>query len=493
MKKSVLSVLLIAILTGCYQEIPTPPMITFDYTVPGDIGVCVLPCKVNFRNFSEHADSFQWDLGDGATSDESDPTHTYTQEGVYKVKLTGKGKGGVNGTTLDVVIREPAKPVAAFDMVGGGCTAPCEISFVNRSKDATRYEWNFGDGSTSQQESPKHIYTKGGTYQISLKAYGSLLAASSSIAKSVSVINIAKPTADFEVGYRGDGLKYSYGFLNRTQNATSYSWDLGDGTFSTEKSIDRHTYLEHGTYKVKLTAVGPGGTTVQEFMLVIPLDGLKMILVEGGSFYMGSATSEVTSPIHQRTLRTFYISQTPVLAMQYFEFCRARKRTPPAQPWTSVNLNLEAQGTHPVVNVSWFDAVEFCKWLSEKTGKTFRLPTEAEFEYAAKGGSKSKGYAYPGGNNAEELGWCRTNSGGTTHEVMQKKPNELDLYDMSGNVWEWCEDWFGSYLSTSRSEWKVVRGGSLNYDCHRGQSTQRGYFTPDLKLDHAGFRVVMEP
>ena len=483
---------MIATLTGCYQEIPPPPVISFDYTVPGDLDYCVLPCRVNFRNISEHADSFQWDLGDGANSDESQPTHTYTQEGVYKVKLIGKGKGGVNGTTLDVLIMEPAKPVAAFDIVGGGCTVPCEINFVNRSKDATSYEWDFGNGSTSQQVNPKHTYTKGGTYTVNLKASGGQ-SRSSTATRSVSVIDIAKPTGDFLVIRRDDGLKYSYEFRNRTQNTTSFLWDLGDGTSSTQKSIDRHNYLEYGTYKIKLTAVGPGGTTVREFSLSIPLDGLKMILVEGGSFYMGSANSEVTSPIHQRTLRTFYISQTPVLAMQYFEFCRAKKRTPPAQPWTSVNLNLEADGTHPVVYVSWFDAVEFCKWLSEKTGKTFRLPTEAEFEYAAKGGNKSKGYAYPGGSNAEELGWCRTNSGGITHKVMQKKPNELDLYDMSGNVWEWCEDWFGSYLSTSRSESKVVRGGSLNYACDRGQSTQRGRFTPDLKLDHAGFRVVMEP
>jgi sulfatase modifying factor 1 len=217
--------------------------------------------------------------------------------------------------------------------------------------------------------------------------------------------------------------------------------------------------------------------------------GLNMILVEGGTFNMGGEIQQEL-PVHSRTVNSFYMSQTPVLTMQYAEFCRSKGRAIPSQPWMTGDQHYDYT---PVVNVSWSDADEFCKWMSQKHGKKFRLPTEAEWEFAAKGGRKTRGYVYSGSNNPSEVSWCKDFSGNKAHEVKQKRPNELDLYDMSGNVWEWCDDWYRDYLSNQSSEWKTVRGGSWNYDCYRSRSSARGYFSPDLKLDHVGFRIVMEP
>jgi formylglycine-generating enzyme required for sulfatase activity len=130
------------------------------------------------------------------------------------------------------------------------------------------------------------------------------------------------------------------------------------------------------------------------------------------------------------------------------------------------------RGTRPVAGVDWYDAVKYCNWLSEKEGLTpcydvkgrlsqcdfsadgYRLPTEAEWEYAARGGQRSQGYIYAGSDNVDDVGWYEGNSGKQTYPVGQKQPNELGLYDMSGNMWEWCWDWYGEdyYASSPASD-----------------------------------------
>ncbi|CAN0540671.1 unnamed protein product, partial [Scytosiphon promiscuus] len=100
---------------------------------------------------------------------------------------------------------------------------------------------------------------------------------------------------------------------------------------------------------------------------------------------------------------------------------------------------------HPVISVTWYGAIEYTKWLSEQTKQSYRLPTEAEWEYAARGGKESKDYMYAGSNSIDKVGWYSSNSNDETHPVGQKIGNELGIYDMSGNVWEWCNDWYGEY------------------------------------------------
>ena len=154
----------------------------------------------------------------------------------------------------------------------------------------------------------------------------------------------------------------------------------------------------------------------------------------------------------------------------------------------------------PVVNVSWDDVQIFISALNSLTGKNCRLPAEAEWEYAARGGNKSKKYKYSGGNNLDEVGWYDDNSGLGTHPTGQKKPNELGIYDMSGNVWEWCSDWYDSYSANAATNHtgavsglnRVRRGGGGSYYAVFCRVAYRGGSIPSGRYDDIGFRLVLD-
>jgi formylglycine-generating enzyme required for sulfatase activity len=216
-----------------------------------------------------------------------------------------------------------------------------------------------------------------------------------------------------------------------------------------------------------------------------------MIPVKGGTFSMG-ATAEQSNPendekpVHQVTLSNYYIGETEVTQAL----------------WTAVmgeNPSKFKGDNRPVEQVSWKDCQTFISKLNALTGKNFRLPTEAEWEYAARGGSKSRGYQYSGSNNLSSVAWYDDNSGSQTHDVKAKSPNELGIYDMSGNVWEWCQDWYGSYSSTSvtnpTGDWsgslRVIRGGSW-YNYARGcRSADRRNSAPGWRDNILGLRLVL--
>ena len=203
--------------------------------------------------------------------------------------------------------------------------------------------------------------------------------------------------------------------------------------------------------------------------ITIPVkDGISidMVRVEAGTFTMG-ATPEMENPeddekpTHQVTLTNdYYIGK--------YEVTQAL--------WQAVMGNNPSgfKGDNlPVEYVSWYDCLEFISKLNRITGKTFRLPTEAEWEYAARGGKKSRGYQYSGSSNLSDVAWYSDNSGSKTHAVGSKQANELGIYDMTGNVWEWCQDWFGSYSGSSQvnpigansGSRRVGRGGSWLQHC----------------------------
>ena len=187
-----------------------------------------------------------------------------------------------------------------------------------------------------------------------------------------------------------------------------------------------------------------------------------MIRVEGGTFQMGATTEQGSvaydneKPVHQVTLSPYYIGETEVTQ----------------ELWEAVmgsNPSTYKGKKHPVEMVSWNDCQEFIRKLNAKTGGQFRLPTEAEWEYAARGGKKSNGYKYSGSNTIDDVAWyTETTHDEGTHDVKTKQTNELGLYDMSGNVLEWCQDWIDYYSSSSQSDPKgplsgsdrVIRGGS---------------------------------
>lgn len=226
----------------------------------------------------------------------------------------------------------------------------------------------------------------------------------------------------------------------------------------------------------------------------------ELIRVEGGTFQMGmeepvDENDSNARPLRMVTLRTYRIAKTETTVAQYRAYCSATGRQMPNTPNWGWNDN------HPITGISWDDAMAYCKWLSDTTKKTYRLPTEAEWEFAARGGAKSKGFIYSGGQSVYMIGWYEENSNFGTQPVARKRPNELGLHDMSGNVWEWCLDWYGPYTdaavtdpqgSTTNQYFKVLRGGSWNYVQEGARVANRNFFSPDSRLNDFGFRVVME-
>jgi len=151
--------------------------------------------------------------------------------------------------------------------------------------------------------------------------------------------------------------------------------------------------------------------------------------------------------------------------------------------------------------VSWEDCQEFIRKLNSLTGRVFRLPTEAEWEYAARGGNRSSGYRYSGSNDIDEVAWYDGNAGMTTHPVGQKRANELGLYDMSGNVYEWCSDWYGSYSSAPQTNPqgpatgsdRVCRGGFYWFDAGVCRVSDRRRLVPSYRGCDLGLRLVLVP
>ena len=202
----------------------------------------------------------------------------------------------------------------------------------------------------------------------------------------------------------------------------------------------------------------------------------EMVAVKGGTFTMGASSGDSDAfdwekPAHSVTLGDYYIGKFEVTQ----ELWEAVMGSKPSYNggWTN---EYGVGKNYPAYRVSWDDCQTFIRKLNSLTGANFRLPTEAEWEYAARGGNKSRGYKYSGSNNINDVAWYTDNSGSKTHAVGTKSPNELGIYDMSGNVWEWCQDWYGSYGSGSQTNpqgpssasRRVIRGGSwgnLARDC----------------------------
>ena len=231
----------------------------------------------------------------------------------------------------------------------------------------------------------------------------------------------------------------------------------------------------------------------------------NMIKVEGCTFKMGAQSTDPNGenydsesdsderPIHSVTLDDYYIGETEVTQ----------------ELWEAVmgtNPSFISGSNNPVECVSWNDCQEFIAKLNDLTGLEFRLPTEAEWEYAARGGNKSQGYKYAGSNTIGEVAWYRVNAYDVgkssfdygTHQVGTKAPNELGLYDMSGNVYEWCSDRYGSYSLSEQSNptgpstgsYRVSRGGSWYLNARRCRVSYRYDYNPDYRSDYNGFRLV---
>ena len=249
-----------------------------------------------------------------------------------------------------------------------------------------------------------------------------------------------------------------------------------------------------------------------------------MANIEGGTFKMGNnAGHNDEKPVHTVTLNSFSLGKYEVTFAEFKRFVDAtgyktdaeqtdssrHKHGLPPRGVYNGTWNKTMQGKllplidslKPVGNVSWNDATAYCEWLSSVTGKKFRLPTEAEWEYAASGGVKSKHYKFAGSNNLNEVAWYLQNSDRKAHVVGQKMANELDLYDMAGNNREWCSNWYGEfYYKTSPEDNpagpkmgtnRVLRGGSWGSNADRMRFTYRNKDFPYNSALDFGFRVAI--
>ena len=237
----------------------------------------------------------------------------------------------------------------------------------------------------------------------------------------------------------------------------------------------------------------PSTSSVSEETILEPVTGMVFVRIPGGKFMMGDVLEEGgdnEKPVHAVALDGFYLGKYPVSQGQW------QKLIP--------DIPCRFRGDRlPVEQVTWDEVHGFIQKLSEANGgkDSFRLPTEAEWEYAARSGGKNQRYA--GGDTAEAVAWFDENSDGTTHPVGEKAPNDLGLYDMSGNVWEWCMDTFlaGAYqrhqvrnpICTQEGPDRVIRGGSWNIDVWSVRCSRRFSFPCDFSGAGLGFRLVLVP
>ena len=297
--------------------------------------------------------------------------------------------------------------------------------------------------------------------------------------------------------------------------ATELTGDIGEGiTSGTNKKIVWDFGVEHPE------------TFSDKFMIEISADdgvntgGIpgELVYVQGGTFEMGSNNGDDDEkPIHSVTLNSFYIGKYEVTHKEYIEFLNSKGVNSDGSYNGEEYIDMDDEDcavgysngsfyfkgsscasteNTPVIEVTWYGAKAYCEWAGG------RLPTEAEWEYAARGGNKSKGYKYSGSNNIDEVAWYNDNSGSKTHEVGTKQPNELGIYDMTGNVWEWCNDWYdGSYYSISPNSnpqgpttgsYRIVRGGSWYFSANSCRVAYRNDYVPRRSIGYIGFRLAKE-
>ncbi len=218
----------------------------------------------------------------------------------------------------------------------------------------------------------------------------------------------------------------------------------------------------------------------------------EMVRVEGGTFTMG-ATAEQASDAFSDELPTHKVTLSPFLIGKYEVSQTLWLAVMGENPSVNTGINL------PVDNVTWNECQTFITKLNELTGKNFRLLTEAEWEYAARGGNKSKGYKYSGSNNLGDVAWYIDNSNNTSHAMGTKAPNELGIYDMTGNVMEWVSDWKGSYSSGAQTNptgpdsgtYRVNRGGSYGNVERLSRITNRNSIDPNMSSKTMGLRLCL--
>ena len=330
---------------------------------------------------------------------------------------------------------------------------------------------------------------------------------------TLEALNVTEVTVDLsgevtaDNGYRviERGFVYSTSENPDIENAVKFESGRGLGTYTaTVRGLQSNT-----TYHFKAYATNSQGTsygeeltfttkaeTVKNFNINSAV--LTMVRVEGGTFQMGGSdenAQEYEKPVHNVTLDSYYIGLCEVTQEQWEAVVNGRVPGPLEDP-----LWYNNERVLPKTMVSYDECFEFINKLNAHTGLEFSLPTEAQWEYAARGGHKGRGYTYSGSDDAEEVGWCYENAATTVTIVATKTPNELGLYDMTGNVNEWCSDWYDYYSSEDQTnpagpdsgQFRVMRGGSVINFYKECRVSSRFGGEPGSHFFFVGFRVVLK-
>ena len=243
------------------------------------------------------------------------------------------------------------------------------------------------------------------------------------------------------------------------------------------------------------TSLNVVGSSTSGSVITIPVKegiNIEMVKVEAGNFDMG-ATPEMQNPFEdEKNVHNVFLTNNYYIGK--YEVTQSLWQ---AVMWSNPS-NFKGDDL-PVEMVSWDDCLDFLSKLNSITGKKFRLPTEAEWEYAARGGKKSRGYQYSGSNTLGDVAWYANNSANKTHAVGTKQPNELGIYDMTGNVWEWCQDWYGSYgdslqinpMGAVGGGYHVFRGGSWDCSARLCRSSCRDFITSGNRYGYLGLRLAL--
>ncbi len=333
------------------------------------------------------------------------------------------------------------------------------------------------------------------------------------------------------------GNTHTYSLVSGTGSTDNSSFNISGTSLRSSAVFD---FEAKNSYSIRIRSTDGGGENYEKSVTITITDVLNIIeniakvTVSGGTFERGCKTGRDDinghscdsdeSPLHTVTVSSFKLSQYEITNAQYAAFLNALGGVSSTGSYNDpqygtveyVDINgsncmlYYSGGTflvesgldnYPMIEVSWFGANAFAKWAGG------RLPTEAEWEFAARGGTSSQNYQFSGSNTVGDVAWYSSNSNSTgqsnfngirTHPVGTKAPNELGLYDMTGNVWEWCQDWYGSYGSTAQTNptgpssgsFRVLRGGGWSNDGEYCRLSYRGYINPSSRDYDNGFRLV---
>ncbi len=327
--------------------------------------------------------------------------------------------------------------------------------------------------------------------------------------QSIAVLGIRISPNSVELAV-GDTLNYTVNIIPENASNRNYLLTSEDEAVATVSSDGVLTAMAVGSTKITVLSEDGGCKAVSHVTVVESrfdleeiLSSIEMLLVEGGTFTMGATEEQGKDaemnegPAHKVALSDFYIGKYEVTQAQWKAVMGEEIMTRYTKAYGEGEDILG--DNYPMFYVNWNEVTEYIERLNEITGKEFRLLTEAEWEYAARGGSLSEGYKYSGSNNVDEVAWYNQNSNASLHEVGTKKANELGIFDMSGNVWEWVSDYAGYYYEglevdpqgPAQGDRRILRGGSCANEAKFSRVSARDFDDPTARFPRAGFRLAM--